>query len=217
MTLGQKIRQAREAKGLSQSQVGQLFGISRSAVSQWESDAVVPETQKLKALAAALGKDVGWLLENGKDQPVFEVPHYGQPALPDRAFPVQFGARDLPVFGSAKGSFSGEAVDSSSPVEWILRPPVLAGVKNAFGVYVVGTSMEPRYHQGEIVLVHPGRPKGRGAYVVVLLTDDTAIVKRLLRQTDDFWEVEQLNPPAKEKLPATRVAKVYCIVGTQQG
>lgn len=134
-----------------------------------------------------------------------------------RQIPIADGLRDLPVYGSVKGSFLGEAVDSLNPVDWLVRPPVLRGAAKGFGVYVVGPSMEPRYHQGEIVLVHPGRPVARGAYVVVVLVDDTAILKKLLRQTDDFVEVEQINPPDKTRLPRAKVAGVYRVVGTQEG
>lgn len=38
-TMGGRIRTLREAKGLSQEQLGKLVGVSKSAVSQWESDA----------------------------------------------------------------------------------------------------------------------------------------------------------------------------------
>lgn len=38
-TMGERIRTLREAKRLTQDQLGKLVGVSKSAVSQWELDA----------------------------------------------------------------------------------------------------------------------------------------------------------------------------------
>ena len=53
--------------------------------------------------------------------------------------------------------------------------------------------------------------------MVVIRVDDNAILKRLRPRTDDFVEVEQLNPPEKVKLPRTRVQAVYRVIGSQEG
>lgn len=51
MTLGQHIAQKRRELGLSQEQLGQEMGVSRQAIYKWESDATVPEIDKLIALS----------------------------------------------------------------------------------------------------------------------------------------------------------------------
>ena len=38
MTLGQRIQEYRKAAGLSQEALGEELGVSRQAVSKWESD-----------------------------------------------------------------------------------------------------------------------------------------------------------------------------------
>lgn len=62
MTLGQRIAQKRRELGLSQEQLGQEMGVSRQAIYKWESDATVPEIDKLIALSRRFGVSVGWLL-----------------------------------------------------------------------------------------------------------------------------------------------------------
>jgi phage repressor protein C with HTH and peptisase S24 domain len=196
---------------------------------EWIRKGLAKPGKTQRGLANALGIDaagVTRLLKGDRQLKAAEVDRVKRyldenpPARSDvdlsRQLPVADGPRDLPIYGSVKGSFVGEAVDAIDPVEWKVRPHSLIGVTGAFGLYVVGTSMEPRYHQGEIVYVHPGRPRGCGAYVVILLTDDTAILKKLLRENSDFWEVEQLNPPEKLKLPAAKVAKVYRVTGSEE-
>ena len=44
MTLGERIALARKKAGLSQEQLGDQLGVSRQAVSKWESGAAVPDT-----------------------------------------------------------------------------------------------------------------------------------------------------------------------------
>lgn len=40
MTIGEKIKQAREAKGYTQEEFGKLVGVQRSAVTKWEKNRV---------------------------------------------------------------------------------------------------------------------------------------------------------------------------------
>ncbi len=124
------------------------------------------------------------------------------------------GPRDLPVYGTVQGGFNGAEVNYHDPVEYIQRPPTLIGVAKACGVYVTGESMEPRYYAGEIVLVDPRRPARTGDFVVVELSDDRAIVKRLTKRNDKGITVSQLNPPEEKNISRAEVVGVYRIVGT---
>ena len=62
MTTGQRIAQKRREAGLSQEQLGQQLGVSRQAIYKWESDASMPEIEKLVALSRLFSVPVGWLL-----------------------------------------------------------------------------------------------------------------------------------------------------------
>lgn len=62
-TMGERIKRLREAKALSQSQLGEMVGVGKSAVSQWESGS----TQNIKLnyflkLLEVLGTDAQYLL-----------------------------------------------------------------------------------------------------------------------------------------------------------
>ncbi len=61
--IGSRLRSARLAAGMSQEQLGAAIGVSKMAVSKYESGAVVPASARLVALAAALGVPVSWILE----------------------------------------------------------------------------------------------------------------------------------------------------------
>ena len=70
MTIGQRIAQKRKELGLSQEGLGERLGVSRQAIYKWESDAALPEIEKLVKLGREFGVPVGWLLgeEDGRPE-----------------------------------------------------------------------------------------------------------------------------------------------------
>ena len=62
MTIGQRIAQNRKALGLSQEALGEKLGVSRQSIYKWESDAALPEIDKLITLSKLFGLSVGALL-----------------------------------------------------------------------------------------------------------------------------------------------------------
>ena len=62
MTIGQRIAQKRKEQGFSQEVLGEKLGVSRQSVYKWESDAAVPEIDKLIAMSRLFEVTVGWLL-----------------------------------------------------------------------------------------------------------------------------------------------------------
>ena len=73
MTLGQRIQEYRLRLELSQEALGERLGVSRQAVSKWEADAAVPDTDKLIALSKLFGLTLNELLQ-------VEGPEAGQEA-----------------------------------------------------------------------------------------------------------------------------------------
>jgi len=99
-------------------------------------------------------------------------------------------SKDLPVMGTAAGSAGDGAVQfEGGVIEYIRRPPALVSVKDAYAIYVVGTSMEPRLQEGSLQVVHPNRRPRPGDDVVLQIqrgpeTDLQVYVKQLERVTD---------------------------------
>lgn len=54
MDSGQRLRELREAAGLSQSKLAELTGVTRNAVSQWEAGETQPSSRRLAKLSKAL-------------------------------------------------------------------------------------------------------------------------------------------------------------------
>lgn len=62
MTLGERIALARKQAGLSQEQLGDKLGVSRQAVSKWESDQTNPDVAYVAQMCRLLGVSSDWLL-----------------------------------------------------------------------------------------------------------------------------------------------------------
>lgn len=75
MTFGGRLQQVRKAAGLSQEQLGELVGMSRQAVSKWETDQSAPDIDTLALLCGVLGVSADALL--GRDAPAPAQPRAG--------------------------------------------------------------------------------------------------------------------------------------------
>lgn len=75
MKLSEKIYDCRKRSGKSQEALAEQLGVSRQAVSKWETGDAVPEVTKLKALADTFGVTVDWLLsEEGPKEELSQEP-----------------------------------------------------------------------------------------------------------------------------------------------
>ena len=61
-TIGTRIRELRKALNLSQKQIAEQVGVTPSCITQWESDLISPNCDKIIPLANALECDPLWLL-----------------------------------------------------------------------------------------------------------------------------------------------------------
>lgn len=64
MTLGEKLSKLRKEQNLTQEQLAQILGVSRQAVSRWESDLAYPETEKLLRLGDLYHCSMDYLLKD---------------------------------------------------------------------------------------------------------------------------------------------------------
>ena len=74
MTFGEKIQKLRREAGLSQESFAEQLGVSRQAVSKWETDRGYPETEKMIRISKLFHVTLDYLLddenapaEDGKD------------------------------------------------------------------------------------------------------------------------------------------------------
>jgi phage repressor protein C with HTH and peptisase S24 domain len=201
---GDRVRERRHALKLSQPQLAKKAGITYQAIQQLEAGG---GSKHLVAIARALGVTAEWLADGAGPVP------RGGPS--PRAL-----AEKLKVLGMAQCGPDGWSLWNGDVIDMVDRPASLAGVPNAYAVYVVGASMEPRYFQGELVMIHPGKPVTNGAFVLVQRKPKAdgepplAVVKRLVKRTATKTVLEQFNPVKTFDIRNDEIVSIHRVVGS---
>ena len=74
MTLGEKLKSCRTKKKLSQEKVAELVGVSRQAVTKWENNQTVPNSNNLITLASIYGISLDELVTEKQEEEKNENP-----------------------------------------------------------------------------------------------------------------------------------------------
>lgn len=232
-----RIKEVRVRRGLTLEQLEDATGISTSHLSRMEAGKRNLTVKNLELIAKALHIQPGQLLMNpvheGDDSLERAIKETEQD-LRENPFPllpipnaeigeaVRFPRRRLPVYGLAIAGDDGRFELNGQRIADVLCPPGLENVRDAYAVYVHGSSMEPRYYPGETVWVHPHKPVSRGDFVVAQIQNDEpgepplGFVKQFISRNGRELVLEQFNPPeGQDRLmhfPADRVISVHKIV-----
>lgn len=207
MTLGQRLRQARQEAGLSQRQLcGDI--ITRNMLSLIESDSAKPSMATLQYLAAQLGKPVSWFLE---EQPV--LPAYTQQLEQARqAYGEQDYARVLQLLEDVSSweadlllALSASALSRQAIGEGrnayglsLLQKAEAAAERTPYATDALKTSL--------LLLRYEARPESAGELVRLLQDSSTLLLRAeaalqggepekamqlllLCRQQDDRWHL----------------------------
>ena len=122
--------------------------------------------------------------------------------------------------GGARGGLEGIFADNGSRLGDTMRPTVLSNVKDAYAIYVVGDSMEPRYYGGELAFINPQKPINRGSFVVVQYDNKgerNYIIKQFIKKTSEYIVLLQLNPEKEMEIGINLVYSVHRVVGSIDG
>jgi len=197
MEPGEKIRSAREARGWSQADLGKRVGITQPAIKKIEAGDT-HHSKFLPSIAQVLGLDIAELIEGliPAERPAAEPAIFAEGAQ-------RFGphGRDFPIHASAEGG-AGQIIVSSDAVDFEPRPGPLAHVRDAYGLLITGTSMEPEYRPGDTALINPNLPVVGGEVYVFYAEkagEARATIKHLRRAAAEKWLVSQWNPSAGQE------------------
>lgn len=193
-TPGQRIREAREEKKLTQSQLADLCGWSgQSRVVNYEQGTREPSRLDYIKLAKALGTSPAHL-QFGATQVHMPLGDYNVDAAPAIG-------RSIPLISWVQAGAFSEAIDSYAvgDAEAWYPMPRKAGPRT-YALRVRGISMEPRYHEGDIIFVDPDASPHHGSRVVVRLDSaQEATFKELVIEGDARY-LKALNPAWPEPL-----------------
>lgn len=232
-SLGQNIRRERSRLRMRQRDVAKAVGVEPPTVSMWETDRDKPGRDRLLALADLFDVPVETLAERANDVNQTQPLDAGNEnvtvelqstdvTLANVAVPL---FRNLPqnvaVLGTASAGDEGDFILNGEISEYVRRPPGIASAPQVFALWIAGNSMYPRFNEGDLIYVHPGRKPRVGDDVLIELMpsadgDRPAFVKRLKKSGPTELLVEQFNPPKDIAFDPRTVAHVYRILTTAE-
>lgn len=207
-------------------QLAKACKVSYQAVQQWEKGKTTPSATSLLDIAAATCTDPHWLIhgrEPNKSQKIIsalvEAGATARSSLPYEAStnsnvepgPDIFGK--VPLISHIQAGNWCDAVDNFHPgdaEEW-LPAPTRHG-PHAYALRVVGSSMEPRFREGEIVVVDPEVTATSGRFVVAKKVGTQEVtLKQLVIEAGDSY-LKAMNPHWPE--PIIRLTEDWLVCGS---
>ena len=198
---GAVIRKYRNKSEMSQPELAELMGVSRNTITNWENDRARPEAETIRALCSLLGIPLYELfgLPNGSqltshEKVVFRQYRKLSPVgqrIVDRMIESVIGeeqdARDRYLDETCFLSELQSTPAAAGPgCAFIDTPPEYMFIKkNGYNesadalIRVSGASMEPQYHDGDLVYVKYTQSVEDGD-IVICSTADGAVVKQML-------------------------------------
>lgn len=207
--------------GMSAEGASKKAGLSRSYLRALKRGAN-PRTSNLVEIAKVLETTTSWLLEGTGPK---EAPSQGtseeyrddvRPADVDAPLRTELD-KDVPVMGTAAGSVEGEFQFEGGVIDYVRRPPALASTRDIYTIYVVGSSMEPKYNPGDLCFVNPNKPARIGDPVIVQMRNGEhepvkAMIGLLTRRTTDTVFIGKLNPASDVPVPAGTVMRIHKVL-----
>jgi phage repressor protein C with HTH and peptisase S24 domain len=206
--------------GGTQADLARHLGLAPSAVSRMLRGERQMKLLEAVQVAQFLGVSQEEVLKRAGDATATPAPHEparrGRPPRPATQFPPVQRQDQMPIKSAARGGSDQQMFLSDGPIGYTARPANLAGVRDAYAIYMVGDSMEPRYVQGWLLHVNPFKPPVRGRDVVVYKKDQAVLIKQFVGWNGDTLMLRQLNPEETLRIPRDEVAECHLVVGVDQ-
>jgi transcriptional regulator with XRE-family HTH domain len=138
MNLQKKIYECRRKAGLSQEALAEKIGVSRQAVSKWETGEATPELSTLVALAKEFGVSTDWLLSEEEmprtEEALPEPPKTETPARKNRG--AQYWINRYGWLAGAYVALVGAGIAGLGALARFIAGRMLAGVQSSFDSFV---------------------------------------------------------------------------------
>lgn len=166
------LRRLRTQRCISQDRLAQDLGLSKSAISMYENGNREPNLDMLNALS-----------------------RYFQVSLSVLSGAAEASAARIPVVGHVFAGIPTQAVEDI--IDWEEIPQSMAQRGDYIGLKVRGASMEPRFIEGDTVIVRRQPDVESGEIAIVLVNGDEATMKKVLKHPTGITLVA-LNPAVYE-------------------
>lgn len=200
---GEIIRAAREKLGLGVTEFAERVGVDRQTVYDWQNNKSAPNRRRAPKVARVLGIPLSALSGDTTHANVAPLSKTAQ------------GKRNVPLVEWVDAGLGAEVVSQQALASATEFVEVVSTVSDAaFALRVKGDSMEPDFHEGDVIVVDPARQPQPDQFVVAeLLPNGTPeghgkvtfkqYVFRGYREGSPSFDLRPLNPD----YPTTTVNK----------
>ena len=175
-----RLRELRKEKGMTQNELADKVGLSRSAIAMWEVGANEPDSGMLIQLSMLFGCSVDYLLGLSDARFGPEVQEIidaddDMKDIPSNIHPLSGLHRQrVPMLGEVA---AGQPIYAPEDAEMYVDSPVQCDA----AITVRGDSMIPNYLDGDVVYIRC-RPDVDDGQVAVVFMDDEAAIKHVYHE-----------------------------------
>ncbi len=155
------LKNLRTEKGDSQADVAKFLGLTKQAYSLYELGKRNPDNDTLYKISEYFGVSIDYLL--GK-------------STVKNASMISQGIK-IPVLGEVRAGIPIEAIQDIIDYEEITEEMARNG--EYFGLQVKGSSMGPKFSDGDVVIVRKQSTAANGDVVIALVNGDEATIKKI--------------------------------------
>ena len=159
-----RLKQLRTKAGLTQKQLSSKLGVAQNTLSYWEQGRYDIDNESLLRLSSLFNVSVDYLL--GKSD---------IPTAPKKGVKI-------PVLGRVVAGIPIEAIEDVLDYEEISEDMAAHG--EYFALQVVGKSMEPKFSEGDVVIVKRQPDVDSGDIAIVLINGGEATIKKVKKLPD---------------------------------
>lgn len=186
-----KLAELRKARGLTQQELAKYTGLNRTRISNYELGIREPNFETQELLADFFNVRLDYLMDRENNS-----------------------NNIIPVLGRVVAGIPLEAVEEIIDYEEI--PQSMAKNGEYFALQIKGNSMEPKFSEGDVVIVRKQEDVDNGDIAIVLVNGNEATVKKIkkfdgginLIPTNSEYEVLTYTIDEIEKLPVRIIGKV---------
>lgn len=175
LKFGERLRTLRCSAGMTQTELGKLLGVGKTAVSNYENDLSYPDISKLIDIAAIFQTSMDYLLGITDDDSSAKTMREGDGAQYQTA-------AQIPVLDDISEGLPKYPI--SQAVDFITIAP-LAKISDYFGLYVPDNSMDKqRLQKGDTALIHRQDSAEDGDIVLAMIKGEGPVIRKLERKQD---------------------------------
>lgn len=166
MSTGANIRRLRKQRKLTQDQLGDMVGVSRSTITQWERGWTTPRMGNVQLLAGALGVSTADIIADELPPSNAIKPATSKPAYAPLLGRVHAGEAQEP-----------DVLQDAIPVPY----EIIKLHPQGYFLQVEGDCMDNVYPEGCYILIDPEQRPSNGSIAVVSIDGADYVMRRLYR------------------------------------